>query len=340
MDNKDLVAIWPGDEKFVNFTWQVNDVCNYKCSYCNPGNYGAKHKNLDTDRYIQVLDQLIRHFKSENYRHFKFFFSGGEPTLWPPLIEICRFLREVTPQATIAVNTNLSRSLDWWKKNYRYFDDVVASFHIEHCNQDNYFKNVSFLQYQVNYLACRMLLHDERFQEVVDFSEKLKTELKNCIIEYAALFEALTPHSEMHYYKEEWKREFVKNHTYFRKREVDFCSLNKDNRAFCFEVYQDGQYQTLNATRLISQGLNNFKNWKCWINDSIFINPIGEIQLASCQMAKKIGNIHSGPILFSSQPVVCKVDSCGCGTDINIRKLKPGFEQVLNRQSSSATSVQ
>jgi organic radical activating enzyme len=327
-DNK-LVAIWPSDKKFVNFTWQVNDICNYKCSYCNPGNYGANHKNIETDKYIQTLDKLIQNFRKQDYKYFKFFFSGGEPSIWPPLIEICKFIRASVKNSTIAINTNLSRSPDWWKKNYMYFDDVVASFHIEGCNQDVYLQNIDFLQYRLNYLACRILMHDERFQEVVDFSEKLKSFLKNGVIEYAALFEELKPHAGMHYYEDQWKRDFLKNNSYFHKREVDFTFLNNANKAYCESYYANGEKQTLNATRLISNEENNFQGWKCWINDSIFINPAGDIQLASCKMGKKIGNIHSDEIQLESEPVICTQSVCGCGTDINIRKVDPAFEKKI-----------
>jgi len=321
-DNK-LVAIWPTEEKFANFTWQVSDVCNFKCSYCNPGNYGANQRNLDTEQYIKVLGLLIENFKKQGYKYFKFFFSGGEPSIWPPLIDICKFIRSSVEYSTIAINTNLSRSPDWWKKNYIYFDDVVASFHIEGCNQEVYLQNIDFLQYRLNYLACRILMHDQRFQEVVDFSEKLKSFLKNGVIEYAALFEELNPHSGMHHYEADWKREFIKNNSYVYKREVDFSFLNNTNKAYCEAFYSDGKKQTLNATRLISGGENNFKGWKCWINDSIFINPAGDIQLASCKMAKTIGNISSDQIQLESEPVSCALSTCGCGTDINIRKVSP-----------------
>ncbi len=326
MTEEKLVAIWPAEEKFVNFTWQVSDVCNFKCSYCNPGNYGAQNKNIDVQKYINVIGQLITHFKGQNYKHFKFFFSGGEPTIWPPLIEICKFIRSEVPNSTIAVNTNLSRSLDWWKKNYIYIDDVVASFHIEGCDQDIYMKNIDFLQYRLNYLACRILMHDQRFQEVIDFSEKLKIFLKNGVIEYAALFEELKPQAGMYYYTDEWKRIFLQKNTYIHKREINFSFLNSSNKAYCESFYADGTIQTLNATRLISAGQNNFKKWKCWINDSIFIGPHGDIQLASCKMAKTIGNINSGELNFSNDPVTCLLETCGCGTDINIRKVHPDYE--------------
>ncbi len=309
--NNELVGIWPAEEKFANFTWQVSDVCNYKCSYCNPGNYGAKNKNIDVERYKSVLTQIINQFKNKGYSHFKFFFSGGEPTIWPPLIEICRHIKSLVPNATLAVNTNLSRPLSWWQQHYTLFDDVVASFHIESCDQNNYLKNIDFLQYRLNYLACRILMHDEKFTQVIEFSERIKKNINNCVIEYAGLFNELQPQSEMYYYKEDWKRDFIKNNSYFKKRDVDFSFLGTKNKAFCYEVYSDGEKKSLNATRLIGENATNFIGWKCWINDSIFIGPAGNIQLASCEVSKTIGNMNAGDVSLLDEPVICFAKNCG-----------------------------
>jgi organic radical activating enzyme len=328
---KNLVGIWPGRGKFANITWQVSDVCNYKCSYCNPGNYGANHRNLETSRYIQVLSEMIGHFRSEGYEHFKFFFSGGEPTVWPPFLEICRYLREEIPSATLAVNTNFSRPLSWWKEHGYLFNDIVASFHIEQVDKEKYFANAEYMQYQASYLACRMLMHDERFSEVADFAEVLKERLLNCVVEYAGLFEELSPHSEMHFYKDEWKREFLKNNNYFAKKEAPFSRIGQVNHTYCMEVGEDLARNGLNATRLIGENRNKFKGWKCWINDSIFIDPRGNVNLASCDMAKNIGNIHTGKLNFLKAPVICALSSCGCGTDINIRKVQPKFEKLVEQ---------
>ena len=48
----DLVKILPGENKYLSVTWQVNNFCNYKCSYCNEGNWSGTHKNNDTEKYI------------------------------------------------------------------------------------------------------------------------------------------------------------------------------------------------------------------------------------------------------------------------------------------------
>jgi MoaA/NifB/PqqE/SkfB family radical SAM enzyme len=75
-----LIAI-EAPEPYLAITWQVNNFCNFRCSYCNPGNWaGANPNNGNLDLYIQNLDIIIKKYKAVGYKNFKFFFSGGEPT--------------------------------------------------------------------------------------------------------------------------------------------------------------------------------------------------------------------------------------------------------------------
>ncbi|MBI3556370.1 MAG: radical SAM protein [Deltaproteobacteria bacterium] len=326
-----LMAIWPGKGRFANIVWQVSDVCNYRCSYCNPGNYGGKFRNLDTDRYIETLGSIIDHFKNEGYEGFKIFFSGGEPTVWPPLIPICEFIRAKVDRPLIAINTNLSRPLSWWEKNHHYFHDVVASYHVESADRSRYVENVKFLQYRVSYLACRMLMHDERFAEVVDVGEQLKRELDNYVIEYAHLFNELSPHSEMHHYEEQWKRDFLAQNSYLSKHAVPFSLLDQPKPAYCLELYEGEEPRALNSTRIVSEGKNFFKGWKCWISDALFITTHGDIRLASCNAGKIVGHINDGKVSLSSKPVTCPETRCNCGTDINIPKVRPGKLGAVER---------
>ena len=41
---KKLIAI-EAPEPYLAITWQVNNFCNYQCSYCNPGNWGGTDRN-------------------------------------------------------------------------------------------------------------------------------------------------------------------------------------------------------------------------------------------------------------------------------------------------------
>lgn len=331
MSNKDLVAIWPAEGKFASITWQVSDVCNYKCSYCNPGNFGANHKNLQTEIYIENLRSMVAQFKANGYDSFRFFFSGGEPTVWKPFIPILKYIREEIPGALVAVNTNLSKPLDWWVENHTLFNDIVASFHVEFCDKENYMKNMEFLQDKMDYLVCRLLMHDERFQEVVEFSDLLKEKLQNYTIEYAALFEAMSPHSEMHFYKDEWKREYLKTHTLDEQRKLPKNSeVPSASPSHCLEHYADGSTLAHNSNRVVSESMNKFTGWKCWINDAIFITPAGEVRIASCNMGKIVGNMNNPGVKFTSEPVICNQARCNCGTDIGIRKASSNFKPALS----------
>jgi organic radical activating enzyme len=142
----ELVKILPGENKYLNVTWQVNNWCNYKCSYCNEGNWSGTHKNEDTDKYIDFLDKLITRFQFKGYESFKFFFSGGEPVYWKPLLEVAEFIHKKCDKPLLAINTNLSNSLSWWEKNYHYFQDVVASYHLllEARSASNVEENVTY----------------------------------------------------------------------------------------------------------------------------------------------------------------------------------------------------
>ena len=192
MDRTKLIAV-DAPEKYLSITWQVNNFCNYSCSYCNPGNWLGDFRNEgDLQIYLDNLDTIIANYQKEGYKHYKFFFSGGEPTAWKHFIPIVEYLRAKLPEATIAVNTNLSRPLAWWQKHVHLFDDIVASFHVEFADKDSYKEKNMFLCDKVNYLATKLLLHDDRFWEVVEYGEELKKAMPNYFIEWTPLYDEMT----------------------------------------------------------------------------------------------------------------------------------------------------
>lgn len=304
---------------YLAITWQVNNFCNYKCSYCNPGNWGGSHKNKgNLDLYLNNINIIIEKYKSIGYENFKFFFSGGEPTAWENFIPICEWLRTKLPTATLAVNTNLSRPLAWWEKHYHLFDDVVASFHIEFANKDRYKENSVFLCDKVNYLATKMLLHEERFWEVVDFGNYLKTVMPNYFIEWTPLFDEMSVNTGPWKYKDLEKVKFINEHNVEMKFTVPKPS--RENFAVSYNAYDDGYKTYTNSNDIIVQGQNYFKGWQCNVGDCIFINPAGNISLASCGQVDNIGHILEDISKVGPKEITCNKDYCHCGTDIIIPK--------------------
>jgi len=316
-----IEEIYP-KEKYLAITWQVSDNCNYSCSYCNPGNWNGNHKNDDnTDIYLRQLEKIINIYKENGYNAFKLYLSGGEPTIWKNLIPVVEFFKENTPNNTIAINTNLSRATSWWKSHYQLFDDIVASFHIEGVNKERYFKNSLFLCDKINYFCNKLLLHDEKFWEVVEYGEMLKRELPGYYIEWTPLFDEMSAFAKPWEYKDSAKNEWIENH---QDLEVKFAPNKpfKDSVAVSYGKWSDGTDKFINSNEIIIARQNFFTGWECDIGDSVFINPAGLITMASCGVSGVVGHILTDVEQVKPKSIICDKYHCVCGTDIIIPKRK------------------
>ena len=323
---KKLIAI-EAPQPYLAVTWQVNNFCNYKCSYCNPGNWGGSSRNEDNlETYIANLETIIGRYKSIGYKNFKFFFSGGEPTAWSNFIPICEWIYNNLPRATLAVNTNLSRPLAWWKKYYHLFDDVVASFHIEFADKKKYEENSIFLCDKVNYLSTKMLMHEERFWEVVEYGNYLKTVMPNYFLEWTPLFDEMSANTGPWHYKDAAKEQWLKEHT----TEMQLTTrkpMKRTTLTVSYNRYDDNSTEVCNSNEVIVAGNNFFSEWNCNVGDAIFINPVGEMSLASCGMGGYVGHILTDINRVGPKQITCEKEHCHCGTDIIIPKFDP---RVIN----------
>ena len=316
---KKLIAI-EAPQPYLAVTWQVNNFCNYKCSYCNPGNWGGSHRNEENlDVYLKNLETIINRYKQVGYKNFKFFFSGGEPTAWKNFIPICEWIYDALPRATLAVNTNLSRPLAWWEKHYHLFDDVVASFHIEFADKKRYEENSIFLCDKVNYLSTKMLMHEERFWEVVEYGNYLKTVMPNYFLEWTPLFDEMSANTGPWHYKDPIKEQWLKEHT-TEMQQMKRKPTKRTTLTVSYNKYDDGSTEVCNSNEVIVAGNNFFSGWNCNVGDCIFINPVGEMSLASCGMGGYVGHILTDINRVGPKQIVCEKEHCHCGTDIIIPK--------------------
>jgi organic radical activating enzyme len=309
-------------DRYLSITWQVNNFCNYSCSYCNPGNWQGDNRNLEpVEVYIKNLDSIIEKYHDLGYRNYKFFFSGGEPTAWVNFIPLVTHIRQKLPESTIAVNTNLSRPLEWWKKHYHLFDDIVASFHVEFADKQAYKEKNIFLCDKVNYLSTKLLLHDDRFWEIVEFGEELKKEMPNYFLEWTPLYDEMTVNASPWQYNDVEKERFIEEHSTESKFTVQ--KPYRINKAISYTVYNNGTKEFCNSNDIIVRRQNFFTGWDCDVGDSIFISPNRNVSLASCGVVSVVGNILTDVSNVGPKTVVCNKKHCHCGTDIIIPKRKP-----------------
>jgi MoaA/NifB/PqqE/SkfB family radical SAM enzyme len=79
-------------------TWQINNLCNYNCTYC--GHY----VNDDPDVYKYSPEHIVDCFNKKD-RTWHIIITGGEPFLYKNIIELTKLL---TARHYISLNTNLS----------------------------------------------------------------------------------------------------------------------------------------------------------------------------------------------------------------------------------------
>lgn len=314
-----LIAIKPEVEPFVYTSWQVNNFCNYRCSYCNEGNWKGDYRNegLD-DVLLPNLTKLVAHFEARGYKNFRFYFSGGEPSVWRSLIPVCEHLKNMLGErVSLGINTNLSRKIRWWQDNYHYFDDVVASYHPEFADKDNYFEVAEFLQDKLVYLCLRMMVVEERFEELLSVGDEVRQRLKNYALEWVPLYEELSVGTVPWKYNNPEITKFFEKNNFETKFGMPkpIGNLNFTSK----EYYDDGTSRSLNSNRLVAENKNFFKGWTCNVSESIFINPKGFMSAASCGQGPKLGNIFQ-MFDINADNIICGKDYCHCGTDILITK--------------------
>ena len=57
---QDIKAIIPAKDKWVSIVWQVNDWCNFRCTYCSEWNWAGRNRNdHDIPLIVDTLEKII-----------------------------------------------------------------------------------------------------------------------------------------------------------------------------------------------------------------------------------------------------------------------------------------
>ena len=310
---EDFVKIQSVNKPYLTILWQVNNWCNFKCSYCNEYSNGGDYKNNDkVDASIQVFESIIRTYQLQGIENFFLKITGGEPSMWKGTISIIKKFNEIVPkgQRKVSLNTNLSRDIDWWKKHYTLFDVVIGTYHSEFTDLEHYITVTKFLQDKV-FLKSKIMMNKNCFDQCVEVANKIKKVCQQYNIEYTPVLASLTSDVEPYYYEDQDHLDFFKTHSNenTRKKLDDdlfekICVIDHNNKI----KYTDNQ--------IIIERKNNFKNWQCNVYENLFIGRDGTISQSTCGQGKIIGNIFESLKVKELESIICNKDWCHCGVDI------------------------
>jgi MoaA/NifB/PqqE/SkfB family radical SAM enzyme len=124
----------------------ISNWCNYDCSYCMPHSKSRTSKLDNTDKIIKVIYDSYYHFKKyAEVDNYGVLFVGGEPTIHPEfnkIIDSIQDIRIIEPNYKIIIVTNLSRTVRWLGDISNKVTGIVASYHDEFAEIDEFTKKI------------------------------------------------------------------------------------------------------------------------------------------------------------------------------------------------------
>jgi organic radical activating enzyme len=296
-------------------SWILGRFCNYSCSYCWPYARSDIPDHQPIDVYKNVVNEIKRQGRNNGFNQFHWSFSGGEPTAYKQLLELTKHLDDgvATLYQTVHMTTNLSPSLNWWK---RWADatcmlqrrSITASFHDEFAKEQAFGDKCLQLMYDLVHVTINQVMVPEKFYELYNRMERFHKRGINV---------TLKPQSDP------TASRLVDGYT---DEMINLMQVGFPQHSLGEEIYQIALYEADGTEHLFDQaerfnafGFNKFKDWTCNAGYQSAIIRGTEVKRSYSCHDHPLGNILTGFRLFDD-PKKCTTPSCVSSADSKIPK--------------------
>lgn len=160
LDMDSITAAGNLDYNIVTFSWDLLDVCNYKCSYCSAKEFN-KHTFIKNKLYLNAWKQVIKLLGMYRlHTSFTLELLGGEPSLHPDIVEIIKRACDIKNCRQVELTTNLSKPESFFRRLDNHDNsklDIVASYHPEYY-KETFFNKIINLQ-SCDYITVTPLIN-------------------------------------------------------------------------------------------------------------------------------------------------------------------------------------
>jgi organic radical activating enzyme len=154
---------------FKTFTWNLIDVCNQQCAYCNEGfgseQFRPKSSFFKNQSQLDSYKTVLKILKLKSIGSFEVDIIGGEPTLHPHIHEIIEKVNSIENCKEISLLTNFKKSFSFYEK----FDSqlynkllICPSIHFDYYTQELLEKCVSASKFKHIKIIPIIMLHDNK----------------------------------------------------------------------------------------------------------------------------------------------------------------------------------
>jgi organic radical activating enzyme len=299
--------------------WRLGNTCNFDCSFCTPEFKDGTRKYLEYSRYIKLIDNLI---DSDPSKKIWFQINGGEPTLYPKLIELLTYIK--SKGGYTSMFSNGSRTVRWWKElaDLNVLDRLYLSYHPEQDKTPAHIIEVNNIMQVTNALVTIFVTTQADpalFQKAVESQKEIQdnalsiSSLKPITILGANTLQPYSPEQtnliqkNLYVRSKGWAQIATKKSKYLKT--VPFYHSD------IIITYNDRSEKTASAQYLIESDNTNFKNWECDIGiDTLFID-VENVYRGQCRQGEFVETV-SETTTFRTSPIICKSEKCMCSFDV------------------------
>lgn len=306
--------------KFIE--WKLHNVCNYDCVYCFSGNKDGSTRWVSLEQYKQQVQALV---KAADGSPIWIQMTGGEPTLFPELMELLEYIKSFG--IYVSITTNGSRTIRWWKEasEKNLIDNLIITFHSDTVKDSSHIIEVlNLFQDRPTRTICLITHTFDSFKWAFKAQEEL--------VEATGAMIIIKPMRSV--YNTDIFDEYTEDQiTELKLKDMmpgKFFSLKKQMNVPAELViehqvtvtYEDNSTENFTTQMLVKNRDNKFYNWMCDTGkDYMFIDG-QDIFRGSCRVggSKKITDDN---LSFTNDYIPCTLEQCFCSGDLISAKYLP-----------------
>jgi hypothetical protein len=287
------------DRSIVIVDWNIGNRCDLACGYCHPHFRSGTNPFPSLDQAKLFADKVIGDHRARTNRMVQFSFTGGEPTDWPDLPDLCAHLK--AQGCAINVNSNGLAPIPVWDGLASAISTVSLTYH-EKGSETVFVGTVQRLRSAGVGLSIRIAMTPGGFERLLVVSDRLEalgfSPSLECL--YADHARRMKP---LAYTMEQFARMFPP-------------SVAAD---MVLSGGEGGLAATADA--IIHHRQNSFTGMKCAIGiDQFVVDQDGTVYGGWCRVGGSLGNVHEGTFERPYEAFTCTKAVCSNPLDLSVRK--------------------
>ena len=125
-------------QPFKVINWKLHNVCNYSCSFCGKENNNGNERWFTLEKYKSIVDKIVEACAGTP---FYIVYTGGEPTLYPELMELLHYSK--SKGAWNILISNGSRTMRWWTEFAKIDNILIQLILTYHTEQTDNYNNIA-----------------------------------------------------------------------------------------------------------------------------------------------------------------------------------------------------